>query len=77
MTTGVPSALIFQIWDSAETGAHLFALLCAVPSLLTHVARHTFDTAAREDGNFDLPNPESFGELLPLPMPRVMPMSIF
>ena len=36
----------------AETGARLFALLCAVPSLLTHVARQTFDTAAREDGKF-------------------------
>ena len=57
MTTGVPSALIFQIWDSAETGAHLFALLRAVPSLLTQVDRLTFDTAAREDGNFDLPTP--------------------
>ena len=59
----------------AETGARLFALLCAVPSLLTHVARQTFDTAAREDGSFDLPDSESLGELLPLPMPRVMPMS--
>ena len=59
----------------AETGARLFALLCAVPSLLTHVARQTFDTAAREDGSFDLPDSNSLGELLPLPMPKVMPMS--
>ena len=76
LTTGVPSALIFLFWDSANTGALLSALLRAVPSLLTHVVRHTVDTAARDDGFLDLHNSDSFGEWLPLPKPRVIPMSI-